>query len=466
MQVRQRGALRRLHVAPALDRAAAAAGHHDRELQRIVGVAVPHAGAVEDHHLVEERGVAVLGRAELLEEAREDPHVQGVDPGQLLDLLGTVAVVRHGVVRLRNPHLRVGAHALLAAVEERGDAREVGLERHQHQVEHQAGVLLEAGRDAGRLRHLGQSAVALRLGDLDAPLDVAHRVEIAGQLGAVAAAELAHQVGELLVHRVEDAAVHPQRAQPRLAAGAAHGAEQVLEHRARVGLHRHRRVGVAPGERGAVGAAVAVLALAHQLVGFQRQLERGELRVLAQGVGSELVHRHADLEGRVRAGGLHGVRAGQVRRLAARVVAVALVQPLLGFLVGGAADDQHPVLHGRQRRQDRRELQAAHGGRRPVRHAHAVGDVDGAEPLDGTRRAVAHRGEGRHHAVEQRQRDGRAETPERRAARQVLLRNHHLEPLFRNADRDDSPAAATAARRSRPRAPSASETVDSRRCPG
>ena len=38
------------------------------------------------------------------------------------------------------------------------------------------------------------------------------------------------------------------------------GAEQALEDRARIGLHRQRLIGRLPGERAAIGRAVAVLA--------------------------------------------------------------------------------------------------------------------------------------------------------------------------------------------------------------
>ena len=431
MHVGQRRPFRQPHVPPALDGAAPAAGEDDGQVEGVVRVAVPHARAVDDRRVIEQRAIAVLRRGHLLEEAREHLHVERVDLRQLRELLGPLAVVRRRVVRVGDPDLGERAHALLAAHEVRRHPRQVGLERHQHQVEHEVRVLLEAGGDAGRLHHVGQLAVALALGDLDAALDVAHRVEIACELRAVAAAELPLQVGDLGADRVEDAAVAAQGAQPRLGLGGADRPEEVLEHRAGVGLHRQRGVLVAPREGGAVGAAVAVLALPGEVVGLERQLERGELGVLAQVAGRELVHRHADLEGRVRgARRLHGVRPGEERGLAARVVAVTLVQPLLGLLVGHAAQHQHLVPHRSEGRQNGSELELALGGRHPVGHAHAVGHVHRPEALDGPRRGEPHRLQGRHHPVEQRQRHARPESPQHRPAGQALLGDEHQSLLI------------------------------------
>ena len=50
------------------------------------------------------------------------------------------------------------------------------------------------------------------------------------------------------------------------------------------------------------------------------------------------------------------------------------------------------------------------GARRPVVHHHPVRDVDDPEPLDGGRRRLPQRRERRHHAVEQRQRERRAQS--------------------------------------------------------
>ena len=117
--------------------------------------------------------------------------------GQLDELLLALPVVRDGVVWLGDADLRIRPHALLASDEERAHPRQVGLVGDQHQVEHEVGVLLEVGRNAGRLRHLRQPRDSLCDSAIwNAPLDVPHGVEVAGQLRAVAAAELPPEVDD------------------------------------------------------------------------------------------------------------------------------------------------------------------------------------------------------------------------------------------------------------------------------
>ena len=59
-------------------------------------------------------------------------------------------------------------------------------------------MLFERGRDAGRPLDQRQLAGALLLGLLNAALDVANRVEVLGELGPVARAELLLQPGDPL----------------------------------------------------------------------------------------------------------------------------------------------------------------------------------------------------------------------------------------------------------------------------
>ena len=170
---------------------------------------------------------------------------------------------------------------------------------------------------------------------------------------------VAPKPGELFGDRIEKTAVRPEAAEPRFALGAVAGAEQVFEDRARVGLHRQRRRGVAPGDRGAVGAAVAVLALAHEVVGLERQLERRQLGLLLRLPRRDLIHRDARVERGVPAGRLVGMRAREEGRLGPRVVAVTFVQQRIRVLVGHAAQHEHAIPNRGQRRHDRRELEAA-----------------------------------------------------------------------------------------------------------
>ena len=158
------------------------------------------------------------------------------------------------------------------------------------------------------------------------------------------------------------------------------------------------------------------------VVRLQRELERGELGLLAERPRRDLVHRDADLE--VGALRLLGVDAGQKRRLAARVIAAALAR--------------EPSACGSTGRSGRstRSRNGASGSRigvsskpapsvagvpgSPLPDVHAVRQVDDAEPAHRVGGGLASADNRRHHAVEQRQRQRRAQTAEKRAARKML----------------------------------------------
>ena len=87
--------------------------------------------------------------------------------------------------------VRVGPHARFAIHRERDDARDVGLERQRHQVEHQLEVLGDVVRRADRrVRNIQPRHVLLRR-HLHAPLDLADRVEVVADDDAVATPRLA-----------------------------------------------------------------------------------------------------------------------------------------------------------------------------------------------------------------------------------------------------------------------------------
>ena len=180
------------------------------------------------------------------------------------------------------------------------------------------------------------------------------------------------------------------RAPPHGGVGGAAVAEQPLEHRPRVVLHRQRRGGRAPRDRLGVGAAQAGGALPG--VGFlvDRELQRGERRRGAELAREHLVDRRVGHH--VGLGRSAAPRAGQERARRARMdVGPRGVEP---------REDEHPVAERRQGLQDRRQLEAAsHRRRRPVLHRHAVrhedrleaaNRLDGDPPQPRTRRAPWH----------------------------------------------------------------------------
>ena len=340
-------------------------------------------------------------------------------------------MVRQRVVRVGNPDLRIGGAALLAADHVGEDAGDVGLPGEDEEVVHQPRMVLERDGNAGRLVQQRQLAVGLPLGDLDAALDLPDRVEIVAELAAVLAVEPALQAGDLLHHRVEDAALLLRAREPHVGAGAAGVAEEPLEHHARIGLARHRRGAVVPRDV-EVGAAVAGVAGAHPVEGvgtLQRELERRQAHLAAQGLRRELVHRRAEVElGPLR---LLGVQAGQERGGGTRVRPEGLAGAGEGGAVVEVGQHRQVLAHRLERLQQARQVEPGGVGRRrpvAVPGDDAVGHVDHAQPLRRLRRGPRERGQRRHHAVQQRQRQRRAHAPQHGAARDGPLRDDHMSP--------------------------------------
>ena len=94
-------------------------------------------------------------------------------------------MVRQLMMRIRDAELRVRPRALLASVHERDDARQVALIRQHLQVVEQLHVLVERVGNADRPIDIRQLAPALLLGLLDAPLDVAQRLEVVADFRVV-----------------------------------------------------------------------------------------------------------------------------------------------------------------------------------------------------------------------------------------------------------------------------------------
>ena len=424
----RRGVLGVDQVAVALDGAAVVSRQQERHVVVLVCVAVAYRGAVEQHHVVDQRAVAVGRAGQLGHELAEERHVVLVDLLHLLDLLAVPAVVRQRVVRVGDADLRIGRAALLAADHVGEDARRVGLVGQQEQVVHQPRVVLERDRDAGRRLQQRELAVGLRFGDLDAALDLAHCVEVVVQLALVLAVQAALQPGDLVHHRVEDAALLLRASPPHARVGAAGVAEQPLEHHPRVRLARHRRRLVVPGDV-QVRATVAGVAGADAVerVGpFERELQRRQPCLASQRLGRELVHRRAQVE--LRPLGLLGVEAGQERRGGTRVRPERLAGKREGGAVVQVREDGQMLAHRFHRPQQPRQLETGGlGGWRPVAFLrdYAVRHVDHAEPLGRVRRGLRQGRERRHHAVQERQRQRRAHSPQHRAARDGFLRDDH-----------------------------------------
>ena len=337
-------------------------------------------------------------------------------------------MVRQPVMALVDADLGIGAEIQLAPEHEGDDAREIAAERQPLQLEHQLHVLVEAPGNAGRPVETGERLIGpAPLRALDAPFDLAHGVEILADAGAIARPEILLQPRQVGHHRIEKTAVLACL-RLTLRRGAA-VAKQPLEDEPGIVLGGKRRRRRSPGQGIEVGAAVAVLALPGEEVEIDRELERGQRRGGAEGHGRNLVRRRAVAH--VGPLGALAVHAGEPRARAACVIAVGAVVEGIGLVLGKAAHDHGPVAERSERRENRRQLERRpFAGRGPVVDAgeiarDAVGQVNEAEPRRRARRRLRqHRGR-RHHGVEERQGQRRAQASQHRASRQRGLGDEH-----------------------------------------
>src|SRR5438477_5344140 len=93
MQIRQRRTGGIAKMTPARELAGSATHQQDREVVRIVRVAVTHAGAVDERDMIEQGTVAVGSRVQPVQEVPEQARVKAVDLQELRQLLWIVLVV-------------------------------------------------------------------------------------------------------------------------------------------------------------------------------------------------------------------------------------------------------------------------------------------------------------------------------------------------------------------------------------
>ena len=138
------------------------------------------------------------------------------------------------------------------------------LERQRHQIEHQPRVLVVIfGNAGGRLVHRREPSGVLLLGLLDAGFDIADRIHVFVHLLAVGGAQDAFQSLGVSQHGIEHAllVLFLAGAHHRVALDFA-AAKKALEDGARTDFGRIRRRRRPPRDAVAVGAAIAVVAVA------------------------------------------------------------------------------------------------------------------------------------------------------------------------------------------------------------
>jgi hypothetical protein len=213
--------------------------------------------------------------------------------------LGLLLMMRDRVMRIGHADLRIRDAAELATQHERDHSSEVGLVGQDLQIAHQPDVLVVGCRDARGMIEDRQFLVALLLGFLDAPLDVADGVQVLDQLHAIARAERALEVCDFIAHGIEHAAILFHASETRAGIGVLAVSEEALEHGAWIVLGGQRCRGTQPRDRVRVRAGESDVA---RPGGFRRldgQFERCELRGCADFSGCDLIHRDAGIEPRL-----------------------------------------------------------------------------------------------------------------------------------------------------------------------
>ena len=182
----------------------------------------------------------------------------------------------------------------------------------------------ESGTPEGGLRHLPfLPARIARLDELDPPFDLADVLDVLVQRDPVRRAQSSFEPSDLGRDPVDHAAV---RAAPRRSVlGRVPGAEQPLEHDARLADRRKRLVGRGPRERGRVRAVVVVRAAAAAIDALDAEFERREHRLPPEALRMQLVERSAEED----VGPLRLLRMGlgQEHRRRSVVVAADLLRP-------------------------------------------------------------------------------------------------------------------------------------------
>ena len=112
-----------------------------RDRVMAVYVAFSHAAPVQDHGVVEQAAVAILGLGQAVQEAGKQADVVRIDLRVLRHLLRLVAVVRGRMVLVGNTDLRIGPVVQLARHHESADAGHVRLKRKHVKVAHHLHVL-------------------------------------------------------------------------------------------------------------------------------------------------------------------------------------------------------------------------------------------------------------------------------------------------------------------------------------
>src|SRR5439155_16756862 len=127
---------------------------------------------------------------------------------------------------------------------------------------------------------------------LDAPLNVAHGVEILLDFALVLRTDDLAESCHFTADEIENTLIPANSGHSRSSIRAAGGSEQPLENRAGIILNRQRRCRCAPCDCVGVGATRTTVAISQHGVGLDAELDRSKLSFFGELFGRDLIYRY------------------------------------------------------------------------------------------------------------------------------------------------------------------------------
>src|SRR6266850_3727614 len=239
VKICQRCRLGELYMSSALHSTCGATGYEDRQVDVVMDVRIAHAAAIKIEGMVQQRPISIGCRFQFSEKFSEERNVELIDLCHLGDLLRIVAVMGERMMGIRDADFRIGAIARFSSELEGNDPGDIALQCQHLQIEHQPRVVRISGGYSDwpiEIRQRIADGVSLRF--LNAPLDLAHRLEVLADFSTITRPKLALQAGNILVEGIEQAGIFPQRGPPLLNTPAL--AEEALKNNTWVGFGGQR----------------------------------------------------------------------------------------------------------------------------------------------------------------------------------------------------------------------------------
>ena len=202
-----------LDMAAAAHVAGGAARNDDWQINMVVNVRIAHAAAIQVEHVVQQRPVSFRSGLQLLQKLREQRDVELIDLGHLGDLFGVVAMVRQRVMRIGNADLRISPVACFSRQLKRHDARDVSLQAPAvaDRTSGGRGQHTTAGTPRGRSKIRQRIFLRGRFGLLNAPFNVADRLQVLADAIAIARSKRILQASEFFDNGIEQTRPFPER---------------------------------------------------------------------------------------------------------------------------------------------------------------------------------------------------------------------------------------------------------------